>query len=160
MVGGFCGKSKDYKANDNYYTPQKEWAAVAPYLPKDKLIWEAFYGDGKSGNYLKELGFNIIHEQEDFFATNKGDIVVSNPPYSCKKEVLQRLYSLQKPFVLLMPYEVLFYKYFEPFRNDCSLLIPSKRVNFLKDGKEVKFNYQTVWFCWKMNVPKLVFLDN
>jgi len=29
------------------------------YLPRDKVLWEAFYGDGQSGNYLRELGFEV-----------------------------------------------------------------------------------------------------
>ncbi len=159
MVGGFCGKKKGYVGNDNFFTPKKEWEALAPYLPKDKILWEAFYGDGKSGTYLQELGFRVIHQNEDFFQVNHGDIVVSNPPFSKKKQILERLLELDKPFVLLMPYEVLFYKYFEPFRSELSLLIPSKRVSFLKEGKEeAKFNFNCVWFCWKMNLPKLAFL--
>lgn len=158
MVGGFCGKKRGYTANDNYFTPKKEWEAIAIYLPRDKLLWEAFYGDGKSGQYLQELGFQVIHQNEDFFLVNHGDIVVSNPPFSKKKDVLSRLWELQKPFVLLMPYEVLFYKYFEPFRAELSLMIPNERVSFLKDGVEKKFNFNCVWFCWKMPIPKLVFL--
>lgn len=160
MVGGFCGKKKEYVGNDNFFTPKKEWEKIAPYLPTDKILWEAFYGDGKSGQYLQELGFQVIHQNEDFFTVNHGDIVVSNPPFSKKKQILERLFELQKPFVLLMPYEVLFYRYFEPFRAECSLLIPKKRVNFLKEGKEEsKFNFNCVWFCWKMNLPQMVFLE-
>lgn len=158
MVGGFCGKKKGYVANDNFFTPKEEWQRLSPYLPRDKVLWEAFYGDGKSGQYLQELGFQVVHENEDFFQHNKGDVVVSNPPFSKKKEVLQRLYDLKKPFCLLMPYEVLFYKYFEKFRPEISLLIPNERVSFLKDGKLTKFNFNCIWFAWRMEVPKLVFL--
>lgn len=158
MVGGFCGKKKGYVANDNYFTPKEEWEKISSYLPKDKVLWEAFYGDGKSGQYLQELGFTVIHQPEDFFLVNHGDIVVSNPPFSKKKEILQRLMELQKPFVLLMPYEVLFYKYFLPFRDELSLLIPRNRVLFLKDGKTERFHFDCIWFCWKTDIPKLVFL--
>ena len=36
-----------------------------------KVIYEAFYGDGKSGKYLEELGHNVIHEKIDFFDEQK-----------------------------------------------------------------------------------------
>jgi len=154
MVGGFCGKKKGYTANDEFYTPRDAWERIAPFLPKDKVLWEAFRGDGASAEHLRSLGFNVVCEDEDFFQTDRGDYVVSNPPFSKKKLVLQRLLSLNKPFVLLMPYEVLFYRYFVPFRDDIQLLLPTTRVEFLKDGERVKFNYDCVFFCWKMNLPK------
>lgn len=154
MPGGFCGKDKDYKANDDYYTLKETWQLVEPYIPKDKLLWEAFYGSGSSAKFLRELGFQVVSRNEDFFTMNEGDIIVTNPPFSIKKEILSRLYELGKPFCLIMPYEVLFYKYFEPFQSSIQLIIPKKRMNFTKGGVLVKFNYDCVFFCWKMNLPK------
>jgi hypothetical protein len=42
-------------------TPKYAWENIKDLIPKNKIIWEPFYGDGKSGDYLKELGFNVIH---------------------------------------------------------------------------------------------------
>lgn len=154
MVGGFCGKKKGYVANDEYYTPKEEWVKIQKYLPKDKVIWEAFRGDGKSAEYLRDLGCRVVCEDEDFFQADHGDVVVSNPPFSKKKQVLERLFALKKPFILLMPYEVLFYKYLTPFKDDLQLLIPNERIQFLKDGEKVRFNYDCAFFCWKMGLQK------
>ncbi len=82
----FC--NKNLQVEDNYMTPKSAWEAIKHYIPKDKIIWEAFYGDGKSGSYLKELGFQTIHRDIDFFKNNLGDIIISNPPFQYKKEVL------------------------------------------------------------------------
>lgn len=159
MVGGFCGKSKDYIGNDEYYTPKEVWELIKPFLPTDKVIWEAFRGDGKSAEHLKSFGLTVVCEDEDFFTANHGDLIVSNPPFSIKKAVVERLYQLNKPFVLIMPYEVLFYKYFAPFQKDIQLIIPKTRINFLKEGNLVKFNYDCVFFCWKLGLPKdLIFV--
>tara|TARA_R110000824_G_scaffold36003_1_gene112184 strand:- start:260 stop:451 length:192 start_codon:yes stop_codon:yes gene_type:complete len=46
---------------DDYMTPKSAWEAIDEYIPKDKVIWEAFKGDGKSGEYLTELGCEVIH---------------------------------------------------------------------------------------------------
>ena len=154
MVGGFCGKGKDYKGNDEYYTLKETWSLVVPHLPKDKLMWEAFYGTGSSADFLRELGCNVVSRKEDFFTMNEGDIVVSNPPFSIKKKVLERLYEIGKPFCLILPYEVLFYKYLAPFRDQLQLIIPKTRMNFMKDGAVVKFNYDCVFFCWRLNLSK------
>ena len=54
----FC--EKGHIEND-YMTPFSAWENIKEYIPKDKIIWEAFMGDGKSGEYLKKLGFNVIH---------------------------------------------------------------------------------------------------
>ena len=68
------------------------------YLPLDKTIWEPFYCDGSSGQCLMDLGCTVIHEPNvDFFQHDKGDVVVSNPPFSTKREVLARLKELDKP---------------------------------------------------------------
>ena len=71
--------------HDDYMTPKYAFEWIKQYIPNDKIIWEAFYGDGKSGDYLKELGFNVIHEPIDFFESNKGDIIITNPPFSKKR---------------------------------------------------------------------------
>ena len=60
--------------HDDYITPKSAWTDIQKYIPKKK-IWEAFYGDGKSGTYLKEMGFDVIHEPIDFFENNKGEVI-------------------------------------------------------------------------------------
>ena len=157
MPGGFCGKGKGYVANDEYYTDNGEWDKIKDFIPKDKQLWEAFYGDGNSSVYLKSLGFNVISQQEDFFQANHGEVVVSNPPFSKKKEVIQRLVELDKPFILIMPLEVLTYKYTEPIREHLQILIPKKRMIFIKDGTQVKFNYDCIFFCYKMGFEKDIY---
>lgn len=153
MPGGFCGKKKGYTANDEFFTPPDAWNRIRHRLPTDRVVWEAFRGDGTSAEHLRSLGLRVECEDEDFFQSNRGEVVVSNPPFSKKKEVLQRLLLLNKPFILLMPYEVLFYKYLAPFRDDLQLLVPTTRIQFLHNGQRVKFNYDCVFFCWRMNLP-------
>ena len=81
---------KIFMKHDDYMTPKYAWENIKQYIPK-KQIWEAFYGDGKSGEYLKELGFDVIHEPIDFFEEDRGEVIVSNPPFSKSKEVFERL---------------------------------------------------------------------
>ena len=59
--------TKTFTKHDDYMTPKKAWEDIKHLIPPNKIIWEAFYGDGSSGNYLKELGFNVIHNDIDFF---------------------------------------------------------------------------------------------
>ena len=46
-------------------TPKYAWENIKQYIPNNKIIWEPFYGDGKSGDNLKELGFNVIHAKPE-----------------------------------------------------------------------------------------------
>ena len=155
--------------HDDYMSPKIAWENIQSFLPKDKVIWEPFYGDGKSGEYLKQLGFQVIHQKEDFFENNRGDLIVSNPPFSKTKEVLTRLKELGKPFVLLLPTGKLITHYLRDlFKEEkLQIIIPSKRIHFIKyvDGKPVpNWKNQTAfdcfYYCWKMNLPHdIVWLD-
>ena len=77
--------------HDDYMTPFSAWEDVSPYIPRHLTLWEAFYGDGTSGAHLAELGFDVIHEDVDFFEHDLGECVVTNPPFSELPRVLARL---------------------------------------------------------------------
>ncbi len=146
---------KEFIVYDDYMTPKYAWDNIKQYIPKDKIIWEAFMGDGKSGEYLKELGLNVIHNDNDFFKSNEGDIIVSNPPFSKCKEIIPRLKELDKPFILILPSSKINTQYFRVFKNDIQLIIPPKRIQFLKNGNELnnKCNFDCFYYCYKMNLP-------
>ena len=71
--------------DDEYETPREVWEAIKQSIPRDVTLWEPFYCNGKSGRDLKRMGFKAIHKRGDFFSSNHGDVVVSNPPFSKKK---------------------------------------------------------------------------
>ena len=126
--------TKTFIKHDDYMTPKYAWEWVKDFIPRDKQIWESFYGDGDSGNFLAELGFTVLHEPIDFFTNNEGDVIVSNPPFSKKKDVLKRLKELGKPFIIICPSSMINTKYVkELFKDDkLQLIIPHKRINFIK----------------------------
>lgn len=157
--------NKGFMKHDDYMTPKYAWENIRQFIPKDKVIWEAFYGDGKSGKYLTELGFNVIHNPDDFFESNNGDIVVSNPPFSKTKEVLKRLAELNKPFILILPSSKINTQYtrqlFKDQTNKLQIIIPKKRIHFEKyvDGiKPINWkeacNFDCFYYCWQMNLER------
>ena len=152
---------KTFIKHDDYMTPKYAWENIQKFIPKDKVIWESFYGDGKSGTFLQELGFNVIHEPIDFFEENKGDIIVSNPPFSLSKEVMIRLYELDKPFILIFPSSKINTQYFRKWKDKgIQIIIPPKRIQFEKivngETKEQKnsCNFDCFYYCYKMNLEK------
>lgn len=150
--------TKTFTKHDDYMTPKHAWENIQHLIPNNKLIWEAFYGDGKSGEYLEDLGFNVIHKEVDFFDNDLGDIIISNPPFSKSKEVMQRLAKLDKPFIIIMPSSKINTGYFrEYFKNKgIQIIIPPKRIHFNKlvDGKIVdgksSCNFDCFYYCYKM----------
>lgn len=167
-MAGF--QTKTFSKHDDYMTPNYAWDNIKQFIPKDKVIWEAFYGDGKSGSHLQELGFDVIHEDIDFFENDRGDILVSNPPFSKSKEVLIRLKELDKPFIMILPLSKINTQYvrnlFKDVENPLQIIIPRKRIQFNKmvDGKIVEgknaCNFDCFYYCYKMDLPRdIVWLE-
>lgn len=151
--------------HDDYMTPDYAWDWIRPYIPADKKIWEAFYGDGKSGQYLASLGLNVVHEDVDFFENDLGEVIVSNPPFSKKKEVYTRLRELDKPFIMISPSGMINTKYIQKLFSDADsplqIAIPPKRINFTKlvDGKvpegwSNRCSFDCFYYCYKIGLPR------
>ena len=155
--------TKTFLIYDDYMTPKHAWEDIKDYIPKKK-IWEAFYGDGNSGNYLKELGYDVIHESIDFFTEqpDEWDIIVSNPPFSKSKEVMSKMLEYDKPFIMIMPSSKINTSYFRTWKDKgLQIIIPRKRIHFTKlvDGKvpdkwKSSCNFDCFYYCYKMDLPR------
>jgi hypothetical protein len=151
-----------FQKHDDYMTPKSAWENIQQFIPKDKVIWEAFYGDGKSGDYLKELGFKVIHQEFDFFASDLGEIIVTNPPFSLDliKPIMYRLKELDKPFILILPSQKINSQYMRnTFKDKLQIIIPNGRINFNKlVGDKIvecknKCAFDCFYYCYKMDLP-------
>tara|TARA_Y100000004_G_scaffold73690_1_gene82779 strand:+ start:5042 stop:5650 length:609 start_codon:yes stop_codon:yes gene_type:complete len=167
-----------WNEKDEYYTPAILVKAIIPYLkthsptfdiPSDKLtVWCPF--DTENSEFvilLKEAGFNVIYSHiwkgEDFFEYEPSedyDFIVSNPPFTRKLEVFERLFQLEKPFAMVMGLPILNYQEVGAFflehqnkGNNLQLLIVDKKVSF--DGNTASFNNS--FFCWKLLDRDIVF---
>jgi len=160
--------TKTFIKHDDYMTPKYAWENIKQFIPKDKIIWEAFYGDGKSGDFLTELGYEVIHEEVDFFENDLGDIIVSNPPFSQSKEVMARMLILDKPFIMILPSSKINTSYFRAWKDKgLQIIIPRKRIHFTKlvdgvvpDNWKNACNFDCFYYTYKMNLPKdIIWLD-
>ena len=125
-------------AGDEVYTPFYAVEPLLEFLPKDKKIWcpfdeewSAFY------QLLSEQGYEVerssLNEGKDFFRyePEKWDILVSNPPFSKKNEVLKRAFSFQKPFALLLPVNSIQSKTrYQIFENRIQMLCFDGRIDY------------------------------
>ena len=143
------------KENNELYTPLYAVDPILKYIPKDKIIWCPF-DEEWSAFYrrLKEEGYNVVRSSlkdgQDFFTyePNKWDMIVSNPPFSSKDKVLERLYSFKKPFAILLPLNSLQGKTrFKFFTQGIQLLSFDSRISFHKPDSLhifVKICYQEI----------------
>lgn len=147
---------KKKSTNDKYETPEHVWDLVLDKIPKESVIYEPFYLNGKSGNYFKNKGFEVIHKDEDFFENYNNhtyDIIVSNPPFSIMQKVIETLEKIDKPFMLITPLSIITRKYFDIEKYE--IMIPKKRINFIADGVQTKNGcLETVFVCYKFGLGK------
>lgn len=150
------------QTDDEYNTPKELWENIKEYLPgKDVVVWEAFYGNGKSGTILSDLGCTVIQSNVDFFGDNKmlidkADMIISNIPFSKKKEILTKLKELDKPFIIIMPASTMFTQYLsDTFKNELQIIVPKNRMHFEKNGVVLKrTSFDSCYYCYKMNLKK------
>ena len=145
--------------NDECYTPRYVVEAILPYIPKDKVIWCPF--DTEDSNFvkvLKEKDFKVVFSHistgQDFFSyePEKWDIIVSNPPFTNKKEFFDRAFSFGKPFMLLMTAQWLndaapvdlYLKY----NKDMQIIHFRNRVEYeCPCGETGKVPFKSIFFC-------------
>lgn len=92
------------------------------------------------------------------------DYIISNPPYSLKGDVIDRLFEIGKPFVMLVGVVGLFESQhrFNLFRShEFEIMYLNKRVSYFKDYAEQKPSlnppFSSVYICSKMLPRTIVF---
>ncbi len=146
--------------DDDYMTPTHAWEDIREFIPSDKIIWEAFYGDGQSGQDLRDMGYDVIHQDIDFFKEDRGEVIVTNPPFSLVKKIMPRLLELDKPFIMLMPSSKINTQYMRLFKNKLQIIIPPKRIHFIKineNGERIQTkgcHFDCFYYCYKIGLEK------
>lgn len=160
------------KKNDECYTPDKVWDDISYYLPHNGIVFEPFYGEGHTFRYLQKLYSKVLGKRDlDFFSEESDrylkqcDIVISNPPFSIKFKILQKLIEFNKPFILLFPLgSINTTKFVNIIKNktkDTSIIVPNGRIKFIIDGSLAKSpSFETIYLLYKIETEQnLIFLD-
>jgi hypothetical protein len=151
-----------FNEKDEYYTPRILARAILPYVPKGKTVWCPFdTTDSEFCHALQGNGNPVvvshIWDGKDFFSFTPDhyDVIISNPPFTRKLEVLERLYGLNVPFAMVLPLPMLNYQEVGDFfiGKELQLLIVNKKVSF--DGNTASFNNS--YFCKGMLPRDLIF---
>lgn len=124
------------KTNDHWNTPKEAFENLP--IPKVKLFEPFTNYTSKSHEYLRELGHEVV--TGDWENQPQYDCLVTNPPFSIIKKLLTEL-NRDKLYIILVPLGILVRKYFQPYLDEVSILIPKKRLHF---GKK-RCPFDTIW---------------
>lgn len=161
--------------SDEYYTPAYAVRIIIPYLKVKgfKCIWCPF--DKEQSEFvklLKEAGFEVISGHietgQDFFEYEiqpfEADCIVSNPPFSKRDAIFERLFKIGLPFAMIMNANGLFdsrirYELFKS--NDFELLIPKGRMRFFDEQMIPRNspNFQSIYVCSEILDKQIEFTD-
>lgn len=170
---------KTDKASDETYTPAY---AITPlikyieqYIEKNQkttlTIWCPF--DLENSKYVEVLShvprvkviYTHIDTGKNFFyyePEEDYDIIISNPPFSCKDDILKRLYELNKPYAMLLPIPTLQGQTRFPYLKDIQYLGFDKRINYYRDASMTKtqdgVSFGSCYIC-KNFLPKDLIIE-
>ena len=154
--------------NDECYTPRY---GVIPILKHIKnrfpiennkiTIWCPFdKEDSEFVKVFKENGYNVIASHiengEDFYTyepKEHWDCIISNSPFSKKRQIFKRAMSFNKPFALMFPMTWLNdaapKEIFMEENKQMQMLMFNKRIKFLNNGiVQNKITFSTGYLCW------------
>ena len=122
---------------DEYYTRKEDAETIADHLIRLPLrVWMPFNDAGSVwGPVLKDRGFDVVATDSDFFETNPPEgvqCIISNPPFSKKREVMERIKQLGLRFALILPFQ------------------------WMNDGIPMEYGHQVMFFRKRMhfNTPQ------
>ncbi len=159
--------------NDEFYTPLYAIKPILEFIPPSVKVWCPF--DTEQSLFVKELSktnevvYSSLLNGQNFFEIEVPEntkYIISNPPYSLKTEVLERLFKFDIPFAMLLGIVGLFEskKRFEMFRdNEFEIMYFNKRVAYFKDYNEQKPSlnppFSSVYICHNMLPKKIMFKE-
>ena len=154
--------------NDEFYTPRYAIEPLVKHINKEAKIWCPFdKPESLIAQRFLENGNSVvcshIDEEKDFFFHNEDcDYIISNPPYSLKNEVFERLFTIGKPFAMLVGVVGLFEsqkRFFLFAKNDFEIMYLNKRVSYFKSYADQKPSlnppFSSVWLTSKI-LPKQI----
>ena len=159
---------KNVNYSDLWETPEELLISTLPtILPTKSTIWEPFVGlSNRSTKIYKKLGHTVLETTCDFFtidkwpldASGKPMILVSNPPFSRKFEVLDTLFEFKQPFAILLPSWVFssatVRKMIKKHNVDIQLVIPNMRTHYFNtEGQQVrKTAFDSVYIAYGLQL--------
>lgn len=154
--------------NDECLTPAYAVAPIVKYIPVGATVWCPF--DTIDSEFVKQIDtcrevcYTHIEDGQDYYVDEPPywDVMISNPPFTGKRQIFERALSFNKPFALMMS---------NTWLNDSApkqlfktrelqLLMFDKRIHFCCNGEvNKKTTFSTSYFCWNF-LPRQIIMEN
>ena len=156
--------------NDECLTPDYGVKPIIKYIPKNAVVWCPF--DTEESEFVKQIranGNKVIYSHisngQDFYTwepKERWDCIVSNPPFTAKRQIFERALSFNKPFALIMSNTWLndaapkqLFK-----EKDLQLLMFEQRMRFLNNGEmQNKITFSSSYFCYNF-LPRQIIMES
>ena len=145
------------KKDDDWETTSITLECLCPYINEMSIIYDPFYCNGLVVDEWKKLHRKCINEDKNAFDREAPDfdVLVSNIPFSLKKECMELAFSYNKPFALLMPIDSLGSKWIKKYFDKIQVIIPNGRWSFQKKDKETNSAwFDTCWITYGFDLPE------
>ena len=145
--------------DDDYETPKEVLSDLLPYIENYETIYDPFYCDGTVITEWEKLNKKCLNEKKDAFNREPPpfDIMISNIPFTLKKECVELGFKYNKPFILLMPIDSLGSKWIKKYWDKLQFIIPNGRYKFLKNGTPSRGAwFDTMWVSYGLNLEQKI----
>jgi len=158
---------------DLFQTPNYATDLLVPFIPKDiRDIWECAAGDRKIADRLEFFGYRVLatdirlidddgNVKEGITPTNflthsmrtdiyrKPHAIITNPPFSLKKQFYDKCVEYKIPFALLIPTDYCGW-IIEAIQMGAEKIIPTRRIDYitpsgLSGANGHSANFHSMW---------------
>ncbi len=161
--------AKTNKESDEYFTPREAVLPIVKFITSKAVVWCPF--DDEESEYVKciraaghEVIATHIDAGQNFFYYEPPqwyDVIISNPPFSIKDDILKRLNELKKPYAILLPLPSLQGQKRFKYLEGSQALIFDKRINFWQDKEHTKMAkgvaFASIYVCKNFLPTDLIF---
>jgi len=143
----YSEKSSGASIRDSFQTPRYATELLFPHISHNtKTIWEPAFGEGMISNVFKNVSYNVIESEINgngiYFDFLKNDsceqlniprdtMIITNPPFSLKKQFVHRCIEYGYPFALLIPADWSQWLIDAVDNFGCQLLVPNRRIDYI-----------------------------
>jgi hypothetical protein len=168
------------QGRDLFQTPNYAVDLLVPYLPKSvEWVWEPAAGEGKIVKRLENHGLRVIpsdlrgygdREPVNFLELSynnyPGELdvfdgqvaIITNPPFSLKKQFYDACRSYGIPFALLIPADYSMWT-IKACMDGAEKIVPTRRIDYITpSGKSgatgQSADFHSLWLTWGFNLGK------